>query len=204
MVNHHFSPPFGEYLEKTTEQPSTSCFHQTFQHWMKFRFINLHLWLNRAEWSWIVWCWRWMFPSLVKTSENRWCLTSGNNTMTPYPTPRKKELCKYHHPERLQRIDQELCQKILSFFLKSVFFFNEGDSNRKISEKEVNFTNHGMFVVRSSFFREEKLVVYKVQQRGLCPAAKLRGQGKGGCACRFLICSFLCHERHMFLHWGCA
>jgi len=73
--------------------------------------------------------------------------------MTPYPTPRKKELCKYHHLERLQRIDQELCQKILSFFLKSVFF-NEGDSNRKISEKEVIFTNHWMFVVRSSFLEK--------------------------------------------------
>ena len=35
-------------------------------------------------------------------------------------------------------------------------------------------------------------MVYKVQQRGLCPAAKLRGQGKGGCACRFCAMKGTC------------
>ena len=144
---------------------------------MKFRFINLHLWLNRAEWSWIVWCWRWMFPLLVKTSENRWCLTSGNNTMTPYPTPLKRAV-QIPPPRKASKSWPRIVSKDFILFFDKIFF-NEGESNRKISEKEVDFTNHWMFVVRSSFLEKRSWWYIKFSSAAYVQRLNWGGRGKG-------------------------
>lgn len=99
--------------------------------------------------------------------------------MAPCPTPLERAV-QIPPPQGFKELTKNCVKKCYPSFFGKAFFvgFNKGEPNRKISEKEVNFTNHGMFVVRSSFL-EEKLVVRQVQQRGLCPAAKLRGQGEG-------------------------
>ena len=119
------------------------------------------------------------------------------------PDPSKKRAVQIPPPRKASKNWPRIVSKDFILFFEKCFF-QWGRFQQKNLWKRGNFYESLDVCSEEFFFREEKLVVYKVQQRGLCPAAKLRGQGKGGCACRFLICLFLCHERHMFLHRGCA
>ena len=118
-----------------------------------------------------------MFPSLVKAGD---CQPDKrkNNKMTPLP-PLKRAVQKPPPPRRLQRIAKIFCEDI--FVSKSVFFEliykelpREKSPNKRRVVRVINVCSEEIF-----FFREKKLVVGQVQQRGLCPAAKLRGQGDG-------------------------
>lgn len=95
------------------------------------------------------------------------------------PDPSKKRAVQIPPPRKASKNWPRIVSKDFILFFDKIFFFNEGDSNRKISEKEVNFTNHWMFVVRSSFLEKRSWWYIKFSSAAYVQRLNWGGGGKG-------------------------